>query len=238
MAQLIERALRMRIVLKAALLAMILLGLGDSPTLAHANDGPCDLSQMSLKECNELRNEPFRISSEAWDLFCSQRNDEVCRRIGLKDLFEACAREPSCKKSIHVVLEVVEDCLSQPQECTQSAIMRALKARDLVAVRGPTLTGTYDIVDGVNPKGSRYEGIVTITRQSGRGHRYCLKWTITNSEKEETGCGELKLDSRGTFSLSVDWGADFPVVYNVSKNGRYLTGTWNDGQAIENLERR
>lgn len=101
----------------------------------------------------------------------------------------------------------------------------------------PDLSGAYEIVAGINPSGSRYAGVVTITKQNEDS--YCLKWDIASSTQEERGCGRFNIDSGGkAVVLSVDWGAAYPVIYEVSTDGKVLTGTWNNGAGKENLKRQ
>ena len=103
----------------------------------------------------------------------------------------------------------------------------------------PGLSGTYDIVAGVNPDGSQYGGVVTITSSNELGNRYCLKWNFADVSQEESGCGDLNFNSKSNaFVLSVDWGSDYPVVYDVLDDGKLLIGTWHNGAGKENLERR
>ncbi len=103
----------------------------------------------------------------------------------------------------------------------------------------PDLSGTYDIVTGTNPNGGQYGGVVTITTSSEHRNRYCLKWDISNSNQEEFGCGDLKIDSgRKAFVLSVDWWSEYPVIYDVLDDGKLLIGTWHNGAGKESLKRR
>lgn len=102
----------------------------------------------------------------------------------------------------------------------------------------PNLTGVYIIDPGVNPSGSRYGGMVTITKQRELRNRYCLKWDIANSSQEEFGCGRLVADGSDEFLLTVDWGASYPVIYRVSRDGRHLKGKWHNGTGIEDLRRK
>ena len=103
----------------------------------------------------------------------------------------------------------------------------------------PDLSGTYDIVTGTNPNGDQYGGVVTITTSSEHRNRYCLKWDISNSNQEESGCGDLNFDSgRSAFVLSVDWGSEYPVIYDVLDDGKLLIGTWHNGAGKESLKRR
>ena len=103
----------------------------------------------------------------------------------------------------------------------------------------PDLSGIYDIATGTNPDGSKYGGIVTISKPDETGYRYCLQWKIANTKQEEYGCGDLEIDfTRKTLVLSVDWGAEYPVIYDVSDSGDSFVGRWHSGAGRENLERR
>ncbi|GIX41586.1 MAG: hypothetical protein KatS3mg129_1319 [Leptospiraceae bacterium] len=80
-------------------------------------------------------------------------------------------------------------------------------------------------VEGKNPDGTEYRGNVTITKIGE--NQYKLHWKILNDEFEGTGKLEGKI-------LTVDWGQEFPVIYEIQVDGS-LKGTWNNGTATENL---
>ena len=97
------------------------------------------------------------------------------------------------------------------------------------------LSGLYDIVLGKNPDGSSYGGTVSIEEQNEEGTSYCLVWKIGNGQQSEYGCGNI--DDQGRI-LVVDWGSDYPVVYEILSKGTFLRGSWHDGAGKENLRRR
>ena len=86
------------------------------------------------------------------------------------------------------------------------------------------ISGKYS-VHGTNPNGTMYYGFVTIRRD---GDRYRFDWVISTGD---TYRGTGILNGR---SIVVDWGQQFPVIYQVGPNG-VLTGTWNGGTASETL---
>lgn len=91
--------------------------------------------------------------------------------------------------------------------------------------KGVDVKGTYQ-VQGTNPDGSIYTGIVAITRSGGS---YDFSWKV----------GENYFGT-GTMSeeiLTVDWGDDYPVIYEVREGGNVLIGIWADGKATEILYR-
>jgi len=94
------------------------------------------------------------------------------------------------------------------------------------AARNPAdeLPGSYRI-EGVNPDGSNYGGLVTITAD---GDVYNFRWKISSSQTY-FGSGRL----RGRI-ITVDWGQQYPVIYRVNDDGT-LRGTWANGIASEVL---
>jgi hypothetical protein len=90
---------------------------------------------------------------------------------------------------------------------------------------GDQLLGEYSI-DGVNPNGSSYGGVVTIT--AGAGGTYNFRWQIGRSQTYR-GTGRL----RGR-TLTVNWGQTHPVIYRVEDDGT-LRGRWANGRATEDL---
>ena len=220
---------------------------GTSLQVTYANGGLCDPATMTTAECDRLHEEAKRISREAWDALCAGRTDGICERIGVRDIYDLCMNERSCKTAAHILKYTVEECLSKPLECTRSSLRLALKARGILSALLPTeighdypdLSGRYEIVTGINPSGTTYGGIVTITKQNEIRTRYCMKWEIANSNQIENGCGHTSVDHRrNTVVLTVDWGTDFPVIYDVSSEGRFLKGTWHNGAGREDLQRR
>jgi hypothetical protein len=86
------------------------------------------------------------------------------------------------------------------------------------------ISGKYSI-QGTNPNGTIYHGFVTIRRD---GDRYRFDWVISTGD---TYRGTGIFNGR---SIVVDWGQQYPVIYQVGPNG-VLTGTWNGGTATETL---
>ena len=86
------------------------------------------------------------------------------------------------------------------------------------------ISGKYSI-HGTNPNGTIYSGFVTIRRD---GDRYRFDWVISTGD---TYRGTGIFNGR---SIVVDWGQQYPVIYQVGPNG-VLTGTWNGGTATETL---
>jgi hypothetical protein len=92
------------------------------------------------------------------------------------------------------------------------------------AGRPPQLTGVYR-VQGTNPNGSHYRGMLTLTPF---GKDYLFKWWI--ARRTFTGSGQF-----AGKMLVVNWGQSSPVVYIIDRNGS-LDGEWADGTATEKLE--
>jgi hypothetical protein len=88
----------------------------------------------------------------------------------------------------------------------------------------PKFTGVYR-VEGSNPSGSRYRGMLTLT---AFGKDYLLKWWI--GRQVLTGSGQL-----AGRMLVVNWGQKSPVVYTI-KQDSVLDGEWADGTATERLD--
>jgi caspase domain-containing protein len=84
------------------------------------------------------------------------------------------------------------------------------------------LGGLY-LVDGTNPNGSHYRGMVAMTQA---GNQYRFTWWI--ARQVFSGVGQF-----AGRMLVVNWGAKSPVIYNVAGNG--LFGEWADGSASEKL---
>jgi hypothetical protein len=78
--------------------------------------------------------------------------------------------------------------------------------------------GSYR-VDGTNPDGSQYTGVVTIQRE-GNGYRF--NWLIQDGSTF-TGMG-LSSGNR----ITVYWGQSDPVIYQIG-NDAVLRGTWGPG---------
>ncbi len=94
------------------------------------------------------------------------------------------------------------------------------------AAQSEGVQGTYK-VEGTNPDGTRYRGNVTVTQS---GDDYIFNWNIAGDQY--SGKGQLS----GT-RLTVDWGQEHPVIYEVQDNGARLEGTWADGQGTETLSK-
>jgi hypothetical protein len=84
------------------------------------------------------------------------------------------------------------------------------------------LGGLY-LVDGTNPNGSHYRGMVALTQA---GDQYRFTWWI--QRQVFSGVGQF-----AGRMLVVNWGAKSPVIYNIASNG--LFGEWADGSASEKL---
>ncbi|MBN1799757.1 MAG: hypothetical protein JW822_14365 [Spirochaetales bacterium] len=89
--------------------------------------------------------------------------------------------------------------------------------------KGVDVKGTYQ-VQGTNPDGSVYRGTVTVTR-SGSGYNF--QWSVGESY---SGTGTMNQEM-----LTVDWGDDYPVIYEVREGGNVLIGIWANGKATEVL---
>ena len=87
----------------------------------------------------------------------------------------------------------------------------------------PALTGVYR-VEGANPNGSRYRGMLTLTPF---GRDFLFKWWI--GAKTFTGSGQF-----AGRMLVVNWGQSSPVVYTIDRD--HLSGEWADGTATETLD--
>lgn len=93
------------------------------------------------------------------------------------------------------------------------------------AIAGP-LSGTYS-AQGRNPDGSAYSGTVWIEDSDGvQG----FKWKVGAQTYLGNGVRSGRV-------VTVDWGADAPVIYVVMDNGD-LYGTWAAGTALEKLVRQ
>jgi hypothetical protein len=86
-----------------------------------------------------------------------------------------------------------------------------------------SLTGVYR-VEGRNPNGSGYRGMLTLNQD---GDRFRLKWWIAGQAFNGTGQLAGKM-------LVVNWGDNTPVVYSYGGSDR-LDGEWADGTAKETL---
>jgi hypothetical protein len=90
---------------------------------------------------------------------------------------------------------------------------------------GPALAlGGIYVVEGTNPNGTNYRGMVALTPA---GKQYRFTWWI----------GPQVFSGVGQFAgrmLVVNWGAKSPVIYTVARNDD-LEGEWADGSATERL---
>lgn len=105
------------------------------------------------------------------------------------------------------------------QEAQRTASLRLPDAAAAV----PQITGVYR-VNGNNPDGSRYKGMVALTQD---GERFDVTWWIAKQVFHGTG----ELAGR---MLVVDWNSSAPVVYTF-KPDNVLDGEWADGTASERL---
>ena len=84
------------------------------------------------------------------------------------------------------------------------------------------ISGTYR-VEGRNPDGSAYNGQLTVVESTGGAVAFA--WIVAKQSYAGVGTREGRV-------VTVDWGADTPVVYVVMPGGA-LHGTWGDGKALE-----
>ena len=92
------------------------------------------------------------------------------------------------------------------------------------AIATPALGGIYR-VQGKNPNGTTYRGMVALIRI---GEQFRFNWWI--GSQVFTGAGEF-----AGRMLVVQWGARHPVIYTFA-GGSTLNGEWADGSATERLE--
>jgi uncharacterized caspase-like protein len=91
------------------------------------------------------------------------------------------------------------------------------------ASAAPTLSGVYR-VEGLNPGGRRYKGMVVVNQV---GDKFAFKWWVGTQTFD--GSGEL-----AGKMLVVNWGDKTPVVYTFGALDS-LDGEWADGSATERL---
>lgn len=89
---------------------------------------------------------------------------------------------------------------------------------------GLALGGLY-LVEGTNPKGSRYRGMAALTPA---GDQYRFTWWV-GRQQVFTGIGQF-----AGRMMVVNWGAKSPVIYTVARNDD-LIGEWADGSATDRL---
>jgi hypothetical protein len=117
------------------------------------------------------------------------------------------------------------DFVFRPTSPTASATASAPTNWFVVPARGqPNLTGIYR-VQGSNPNGTQYRGMLTLTPF---GKDFLFKWWI--GRQTFTGSGQF-----AGRMLVVNWGQTSPVVYTINRNGS-LDGEWADGTATERLD--
>jgi hypothetical protein len=87
-------------------------------------------------------------------------------------------------------------------------------------------------VSGIFPSGVHYNGTCTIQVSQQQGQTFYQFHWIINQKEHYTGIGQLNGNM-----LSVNFGAETPVVYSVGNNGAYLDGTYAHGSARETLIR-
>lgn len=105
---------------------------------------------------------------------------------------------------------------------TLAALIGAAVLTTGYAAQAASLSGKYT-VNGRNPNGSAYSGTVQIIDNNGA---IAMSWQVGNTY---SGVGTVQ----GRV-LTVDWGANDPVIYVINANGT-LYGTWAKGKALELL---
>ena len=107
----------------------------------------------------------------------------------------------------------------------QQALLQAPRfSPGALAPGGSSALGGLYIVQGTNPNGSTYRGMVALTPA---GNQFRFTWWI----------GQQIFSGVGQFAgrmLVVNWGAKAPVIYSVAYNSD-LVGEWADGSATERL---
>jgi TIR domain-containing protein len=116
--------------------------------------------------------------------------------------------------------------VAQPQktQATPSPTSPAASQQAALPAAAVDIAGKYSM-HGTNPNGTIYRGFVTIHRD---GDRYRFDWVISTGD---TYRGTGVFNGR---SIVVDWGQQYPVIYQMGPNG-VLTGTWANGTATETL---
>lgn len=87
-----------------------------------------------------------------------------------------------------------------------------------------TVENGYYRVEGKDPTGKPYKGTCRLNK-TGK-NRYRFLWSVGASY-----VGKAKVEGK---TVTVDWGSDKPVIYDIQENGSLL-GTWAGGKATENL---
>jgi hypothetical protein len=91
----------------------------------------------------------------------------------------------------------------------------------------PTLPDSFDVA-GVNTDGSRYHGTAEMDYDAANA-TISMTWEIGNDTFSGTG-------SFVEGQLMVEWGDSTPVIYSITEDLN-LSGTWDAGQASEELTR-
>jgi hypothetical protein len=92
------------------------------------------------------------------------------------------------------------------------------------AIATPALGGIYR-VEGTNPSGTKYRGMVALSRSRDQ---FRFNWWIS----QQVFSGEGQFAGR---MLVVEWGDKHPVIYTFASGGT-LNGEWADGSATERLD--
>jgi hypothetical protein len=112
----------------------------------------------------------------------------------------------------------------KPGAQSQTASLQTAPRPLGATIAAPQLAGIY-YVEGANPNGSRYRGMLTLTPARDQ---YLFRWWI----------GKQIFAGNGQFAgkmLVVNWGDKHPVVYTFGRMGDGLDGEWADGSATEKL---
>ncbi len=120
------------------------------------------------------------------------------------------AEEPEAPVDVHGKLQGALLSLSRPSAAAQEGT--------------PDLAGIYR-VNGTNPNGSKYRGMVALTQDKDQ---FDFTWWIGKDVFHGTGQFAGRM-------LVVNWGDTKPVIYSFAKDGT-LDGEWADGSGGETLE--
>jgi hypothetical protein len=107
---------------------------------------------------------------------------------------------------------------------TTFAVFFCLIASGVPALAQTSIGGNYS-VEGTNPNGTTYSGTAIIRQE---GDRYSFSWVIKSGDTFK-GTGVRDGDT-----IVVEWGQDYPVIYQIDSNG-VLNGKWDNGQGTETL---
>ena len=105
----------------------------------------------------------------------------------------------------------------------QQALLRPLPIPQQAPIEKPELAGIYR-VNGTNPNGSQYHGMVALSQRSDE---FTLTWWIGKQVFHGTGHFAGKM-------LVINWGDKTPVIYSFGDEDA-LDGEWADGSATETL---